>query len=76
LPEFTEKKKSPFEWSVIGIPLPSTHVARTQSELQLYLDEGANKETIMFYPPSSSTVFGSANPHPPEETLTLLQKEA
>jgi hypothetical protein len=34
-----------------SIPLPSTHVARTQSELQLYLDEevAEQRDTNMFY---------------------------
>jgi hypothetical protein len=37
--------------SSASIPLPSTHVARTQSELQLYVDEGVaeQRDTNMFY---------------------------
>jgi hypothetical protein len=53
LPSSSNKRKS----SSVGsnrsssIPLPSTHVARTQSELQLHLDEEAaeQRDTNMFY---------------------------
>lgn len=53
LPSTSNKRKS----SSVGssrsssIPLPSTHVARTQSELQLHLDEevAEQRDTNMFY---------------------------
>jgi hypothetical protein len=52
LPCASKRKSSSKESSrSSSIPLPSTHVARTQSELQLYLDEevAEQRDTNMFY---------------------------
>jgi hypothetical protein len=51
LPSTSKRRSSSVGNRSSSIPLPSTHVARTQSELQLHLDEEAaeQRDTNMFY---------------------------